>query len=245
MSRKGNTFINKSNEDLKISADIRKKLLSSPSLMTRKERFTAILQHWQTALPNVATELHYGSPFQLLVATILSAQCTDRRVNLITPKLFDRFPDASAMAQATEEELLALISSVSYPNAKTKHLKRMAQQLVAQHGGEVPDSSSALEALPGVGRKTANVVLATCFKRDRIAVDTHVFRVAHRLKLVSPKATTPTQVEQQLYKYIPKGQAANAHHWLLLHGRYICQSRKPKCSLCPFETFCPSKQQII
>ncbi|MCD8281666.1 MAG: endonuclease III [Prevotella sp.] len=210
--------------------------------MTRKERFDAILAWFESRQPAPKTELNYGSAFQLLVATMLSAQCTDVRINLVTPSLFRSYPDAKSLAAARTEDILRLIGSVSYPNAKAKHLKSMAETLVERFGGEVPDTNEALESLPGVGRKTANVVLSVWFAQARIAVDTHVFRVAHRLGLVPETADTPLKTELQLYKYIPKERAADAHHWLLLHGRYTCRSRQPKCGQCPFAGFCPAPE---
>ncbi|MCD8305427.1 MAG: endonuclease III [Prevotella sp.] len=211
--------------------------------MTRKERFERVLGHFAETMPVVTTELHFDSAFQLLVATMLSAQCTDKRINLVTPALFRAYPDARSMAGAGDD-LAELIKSVSYPNAKAKHLKQMAAALVERFEGEVPGDSEKLESLPGVGRKTANVVLAVWFKQARIAVDTHVFRVSHRLGLVPETASTPAKTEQYLYKFIPPRLAADAHHWLLLHGRYTCQSRRPKCAECPFETFCPSARDL-
>ncbi len=209
--------------------------------MTRKERYDIILRHFGEQMPKVTTELYFGSAFQLLVATVLSAQCTDARINKVTPDLFRAFPDARSMASAEEEEILDLIRSVSYPNAKARHLKLMAERLVESFGGEVPSSHEDLESLPGVGRKTANVVRAVWFGEAEIPVDTHVFRVSHRLGLVPSSADTPAKVEAALHKYIPDADAARAHHWLLLHGRYVCQSRKPKCGSCPFSDFCPSR----
>lgn len=207
--------------------------------MNRKQRYEQILRYFEKEMPTVTTELDFGSVFQLLVATMLSAQCTDKRVNMITPALFRSYPDAKTMAQATEEELYELIRSVSYPNAKTRHLLQMAQELQNRFGGEVPQQMDELTSLPGVGRKTANVVQAVAFDMASMPVDTHVFRVSHRLGLVSDKATTPLAVEQTLLRYIPKEKVSRAHHWLLLHGRYVCQARKPKCTACPFADFCP------
>lgn len=193
-------------------------------------------------MPAVTTELQFGSAYQLLVATLLSAQCTDVRINQVTPELFRRYPDARAMAAADEADIFDLISSVSYPNSKAKHLKQMSQQLVDNFGGEVPAERENLESLAGVGRKTANVVQAVWFGKPTLAVDTHVFRVSHRLGLVPKTADTPLKVELSLHKYIPDEVVAKAHHWLLLHGRYVCQSRKPKCEKCPFSGFCPSSE---
>ncbi len=213
--------------------------------MTRSERVERILCYFKEQMPVVTSELHFGSAFQLLVATMLSAQCTDARINQVTPALFLRYPDARAMAQAEEEDLFDLIRSVSYPNAKAKHLKLMAQKLVDDFGGEVPDDRKQLESLAGVGRKTANVVQAVWFGKPTLAVDTHVFRVSHRLGLVPKTADTPLKVELALHKYIPDSVVPDAHHWLLLHGRYTCQSRKPKCGECPFTDFCPSSEKKV
>lgn len=198
-----------------------------------------MLAHFEKSLPNVSTELEFGSVFQLLVATILSAQCTDKRVNSVTPALFARFPDAKAMAEASDDELLELIHSVSYPNSKARHLVGMARTLMERFGGQVPQGMEELTSLPGVGRKTANVVQAVAFGMASMPVDTHVFRVSHRLGLVSDAATTPLKVELELTRYIPREKVSRAHHWLLLHGRYVCQARKPKCGGCPFAGFCP------
>ena len=206
---------------------------------TKKQRYEAVLDYYREKMPRVSTELEFGSVFQLLVATVLSAQCTDKRVNMITPALFEHYPDAHTMAQATEEDVLEYIHSVSYPNSKARHLVALSKMLVDEYGGEVPESMQQLMRLPGVGRKTANVIQAVAFGQSAIAVDTHVFRVSHRLGLVSKTANTPYQVEMELRKNIPAADRADAHHWLLLHGRYICQSRKPHCEKCPFEEICP------
>ena len=192
-------------------------------------------------MPHAASELEFGSVFQLLVAVVLSAQCTDKRVNMVTPALFARYPDARSMAEAEADDLLEYIGSVSYPNAKARHLAAMARMLVADYGGEVPQDERELMRLPGVGRKTANVVQAVGFGRPAIAVDTHVFRVSHRLGLVPPDADTPLKVEMHLRRIIPRPEWADAHHWLLLHGRYVCKSRKPLCDKCPFRCECPGK----
>ena len=192
-------------------------------------------------MPQVTTELDFGSVFQLLVATMLSAQCTDKRVNMVTPELFRHYPDAKTMAQAEADDVLEYISSVSYPNAKAKHLVEMARMLMSDFNGEVPQTMEDLQRLPGVGRKTANVIQAVAYGKGAMPVDTHVFRVSHRLGLVSEKANTPLKVEMVLRKNIAEDVLADAHHWLLLHGRYVCQSRKPKCDMCPFTTFCPKK----
>ena len=209
--------------------------------MKREERYERILAHFRAQMPNVNTELEFGSVFQLLVAVILSAQCTDKRINQVTPDLFRRYPDAKAMAQAEPEDVLEYISSVSYPNAKAAHLVAMARALVAQHGGEVPSDMNQLLDLPGVGRKTANVVQSVAFGKATLAVDTHVYRVAHRLGLVSKHANTPYKVEQELVKHIPEADIPDAHHWLLLHGRYVCTSRKPHCERCDFADICPQE----
>ncbi len=192
-------------------------------------------------MPQVTTELDFGSVFQLLVATMLSAQCTDKRVNMVTPELFRHYPDAKTMAQAEADDVLEYISSVSYPNAKAKHLVEMARMVMSDFAGEVPQTMDDLQKLPGVGRKTANVIQAVAYGKGAMPVDTHVFRVSHRMGLVSEKANTPLKVEMELRKNIAEEVRADAHHWLLLHGRYVCQSRKPKCDVCPFTTFCPKK----
>ena len=209
--------------------------------MKKEERYERILAHFRAQMPNVNTELEFGSVFQLLVAVILSAQCTDKRINQVTPDLFRRYPDAKAMAQAEPEDVLEYITSVSYPNTKAAHLVAMARALVAQHGGEVPSDMNQLLDLPGVGRKTANVVQSVAFGKATLAVDTHVYRVAHRLGLVSKRANTPFKVEQELVKHIPEADIPDAHHWLLLHGRYVCTSRKPHCERCDFADICPKE----
>lgn len=190
-------------------------------------------------MPRVTTELEYGSVFQLLVAVILSAQCTDKRVNMITPALFERYPDAKSMAEAEPDEVFEYVRSVSYPNSKARHLVEMARMVVTVYGGDVPQSFDDLLKLPGVGRKTANVIQAVAYGRSAIAVDTHVFRVSRRLGLVPASCDTPLKVERELLKNIPPDMAADAHHWLLLHGRYVCTSRAPHCDKCQFSTFCP------
>jgi endonuclease-3 len=209
--------------------------------MTKKERYQYILDYFRERQPVVTTELEFGSAFQLLCATLLSAQCTDKRINQVTPALFARYPDAQAMSQAEPEEVLEYVSSVSYPNSKAKHLVEMSRMLVNDFGGEVPSDMDELVRLPGVGRKTANVMQAVWFGRAAMAVDTHVFRVSHRLGLVPERANTPLKVEQELMRNIPAEDVPNAHHWLLLHGRYICTSRKPHCEKCPFDGICPKK----
>jgi endonuclease-3 len=209
--------------------------------MNKKERYDKILGHFREKMPVVTTELDFGSTFQLLVAVVLSAQCTDKRINQVTPDLFAHYPDAKSMAKAEEEEVFEWIKSVSYPNAKAKHLVEMSRVLMDKFDGEVPSTLDELLTLPGVGRKTANVIQSVAFGKATLAVDTHVFRVANRLGLVSKTDNTPYKVEMALTKHIPEEDIPNAHHWLLLHGRYVCQSRKPKCDVCPFTTFCPKK----
>ncbi len=209
--------------------------------MTRQQRYQRVLDYYREAMPKVTTELQFGSAFQLLVATLLSAQCTDKRINQVTPALFSRYPTAQAMAQAEVDDVLQLISSVSYPNAKANHLVAMSRQLVSNFHGDVPSDRSQLMTLPGVGRKPANVIQAVWFGKPTMAVDTHVYRVSHRLGLVPQTANTPLKVEQQLMRYIPVQDIPDAHHWLLLHGRYICRSNRPLCGECPFDSFCPKR----
>lgn len=209
--------------------------------MTRKERYQYILDYFRTNAPDVGTELQFGSAFQLLCATLLSAQCTDKRINEVTPALFARYSTARAMAQADPEDVLEYVHSVSYPNAKSRHLVEMARMLIDNYGGEVPSDPKELVKLPGVGRKTANVLQAVWFGKATMAVDTHVYRVSHRLGLVPRTANTPLKVEQHLMRDIPAADIPSAHHWLLLHGRYVCQSARPKCGECPFDTVCPKR----
>ena len=204
--------------------------------MRKKERFDAIVRWFEENVPLAATELHYTNPFQLLVAVILSAQCTDRRVNLVTPPLFERFPTPELLAAASFDDVWPYVRSVSYPNAKTRHLIAMAQKLLADFGGEVPADIDALMTLPGVGRKTANVIASVVYDKPVIAVDTHVFRVSHRLGLSDGK--TPFAVEQDLERYIPVDLRARSHHWLILHGRYTCTARAPKCAACGLTDWC-------
>lgn len=207
--------------------------------MTRKERYQYIIDYFKRTQPEVTTQLEFGSAFQLLCATLLSAQCTDKRINEVTPALFRRYPTPELMAQAEPDDLLEFIHSVSYPNSKARHLVAMARMLVSDYGGKVPDDTKELVRLPGVGRKTANVLQAVWFGKAVMAVDTHVYRVSHRLGLVPPTANTPQKVEEYLEKSIPHDDIPRAHHWLLLHGRYVCQSAKPKCGQCPFGSICP------
>lgn len=207
--------------------------------MTKKERYKQILAYFEEQMPEVTTELEFGNVFQLLVAVVLSAQCTDKRINQVTPELFRRFPDPHSMAAVDADEIFEYIKSVSYPNSKAKHLVELSRILVEKHGGEVPMDMNLLLDLPGVGRKTANVIQAVAFGRATMAVDTHVFRVSHRLGLVPKNANTPYKVEQELTKNIPDDIIPRAHHWLLLHGRYVCTSRKPHCEKCDLSHLCP------
>ncbi len=207
--------------------------------MNRKQRYEHLLDSFRRQMPEVTTELAFSSPFQLLVATMLSAQCTDKRVNEVTPALFERFPDVRRMAEAEEGEVYDYVKSVSYPNSKSRHLVQMARMVVEEFGGEIPSDPQLLVKLPGVGRKTANVVQAVAFGKPTMAVDTHVYRVSHRMGLVSRTDNTPLKVEQQLMRYIPEEDVPKAHHWLLLHGRYVCTSRAPHCEKCEFESICP------
>ena len=209
--------------------------------MLRKERYEYVLAYFRQQMPQVTTELEFGSAFQLLVATLLSAQCTDKRINMVTPALFARYPDARSMAAATVDEVYELIRSVSYPNAKAKHLVEMSCQLVERFNGEVPESAADLTRLAGVGRKTANVIRAVWFGKATMAVDTHVYRVSHRMGLVPATADSPRKVEDYLMANIPEADIPNAHHWLLLHGRYICKSAKPLCEQCFFNEHCPKR----
>lgn len=209
--------------------------------MLRKDRYQYVLDYFRQEMPRVTTELEFGSAFQLLVATLLSAQCTDKRINMVTPALFARYPDARSMAAATVDEVYELIRSVSYPNAKAKHLVEMSYQLVERFNGEVPESAADLTSLAGVGRKTANVIRAVWFGKATMAVDTHVYRVSHRMGLVPVTADSPRKVEDYLMANIPEADIPNAHHWLLLHGRYICKSAKPLCEQCFFNEHCPKR----
>jgi len=205
--------------------------------MRKKERFENIINYFAEHQPEAKTELEYGNSYQLLVAVILSAQCTDKRVNIITPPFFNRFPEASDLAYANEQSVFELIRSCSYPNNKAKHLLGMAKMLVEDFNGEIPSNIEDLQKLPGVGRKTANVIASVIFNIPALAVDTHVFRVAARLGL-STNAKTPLETEKQLIKYIPKEKLSVAHHWLILHGRYVCMARQPKCEECKITEWC-------
>ena len=212
--------------------------------MTKKERYTHILDYFQKNVPDAETELLYDNPYQLLVAVILSAQCTDKRVNLTTPAIFQKYPVPQKMAKATFDELFPLIRSISYPNNKTKHLIGMANMLLDKFGGEVPMTVDELVLLPGVGRKTANVITSVIDQQPNMAVDTHVFRVSKRLGLVTQKASTPLAVEKELIKHIPKELVHKAHHWLILHGRYVCLARTPKCEHCVLKDWCKYYESI-
>ncbi len=196
--------------------------------MTVKERYRRVLEWFEEAMPIAETELHYDNPFQLLVAVILSAQCTDKRVNIVTPALFEAYPTPQAMAAASSEEIFSFIKSISYPNNKTRSLMGMSRRLIDEYGGEVPSDIDALMSLPGVGRKTANVVLAVVFNQARMAVDTHVFRVSDRIGLTT-RCKTPLATERALMRHLPEEIVPKAHHWLILHGRYVCKARRPLC----------------
>jgi len=206
--------------------------------MTKKDRYVKVLEYFQTHMPVAETELAYQNPFELLVAVILSAQCTDKRVNLTTPAIFNKYPTPQKMAKASFDDLFPLIKSISYPNNKTKHLIGMSQLLVNEFEGEVPMTIEALVKLPGVGRKTANVITSVVDNQPNMAVDTHVNRVSKRLGLVPMTATTPLAVEKDLIKNIPTHLVHTAHHWLILHGRYTCLARTPKCETCGLQAFC-------
>ena len=204
--------------------------------MRKAERYAGVIGWFTENMPVAETELHFDSTFQLLVAVVLSAQCTDKRVNMVTPELFRRFPTPESMAAATFDELYGYIRSVSYPNSKTRHLIALSQKLITDFGGEVPSAIKSLMTLPGVGRKTANVVASVVYKEPVIAVDTHVFRVSHRLGLSDGK--TPLAVETELEKYIPIDKRATSHHWLILHGRYVCTAKSPRCTECGLSDWC-------
>ena len=213
--------------------------------MKLAERYAIILDRLGGKFGRLDTELDYGTPFQLLIATVLSAQCTDKRVNIVTKSLFADYPDAETMALADVETLFEYIKTVSYPNSKAKYLRGIARTLVKEHEGQVPQTLEALTKLPGVGRKTANVVLAFAFGEQTLAVDTHVFRVSHRLGLVPKRCTTPLAVEKALLRHIPADQVALSHSWLLLHGRYICTALRPKCRKCELTDICTSKEKQL
>lgn len=205
--------------------------------MNRKKRFELFVDYFDENMPIAETELHYNNGFELLVAVILSAQCTDKRVNMVTPTLFSAFPTAELMALSSADEIFHYIRSISYPNNKAKHLHKMANVLMTDFNGQVPDTVDALQLLPGVGRKTANVVASVLFGVPTMPVDTHVFRVSDRIGL-SKNSKNPLQTEKQLVKYFPTEKLTIAHHWLILHGRYVCLARKPKCNDCGIKDFC-------
>ncbi|MDU0370863.1 endonuclease III [Hymenobacter endophyticus] len=206
--------------------------------MRKPERYRHFIEYFTTHFPEPETELHYANPYELIVAVVLSAQCTDKRVNQVMPALVQQFPTPEHLAAASAEDIFPFIRSVSYPNNKAKHLAGLGRMLVQDFGGEVPSSIEELQRLPGVGRKTANVVVSVIYNQPAMAVDTHVFRVSHRLGLVSKTATTPLAVEKELVRYTPTDLIPKAHHWLILHGRYICVARTPKCAVCPLTSWC-------
>jgi endonuclease-3 len=210
--------------------------------MKKKEIFEQVISWFEKNMPIAETELHYSSPFELLVAVILSAQCTDKRVNIITPPLFEKYPDEIFMADATVEDIFELIRTCSYPNNKAKHLLGMAKMLHHDFRGKVPSDIQELQKMPGVGRKTANVIASVVFNKPTMAVDTHVFRVSARIGLTT-NSKTPLETEKQLVKYIPEEKIPTAHHWLILHGRYVCLARKPKCEQCGISEFCKFHQK--
>jgi len=205
--------------------------------MTKQERYKGIINWFEKNVPEATTELHYRSPFQLLISTILAAQCTDKRVNMVTPALFEAFPTPEVMAASNKETVLEYIKGISYPNSKAKHLVEMAQMLVQDYHSQVPSNMEDLLKLPGVGRKTANVISSVAFDIPALAVDTHVFRVSNRIGLTD-NSKTPLETEKELTKYIPKKLWSIAHHWLILHGRYVCIARKPKCENCGIKIYC-------
>jgi len=211
--------------------------------MTLVEKYKFLVDYFSEHSPNAASELHFSNAYELLLAVVLSAQCTDKRVNMVTPALFAKYPSPFELANATYEEVYPYIKSVSYPHNKTKHLTGLAQRLIADFNGTVPDNLKALITLPGVGRKTANVILSVIFNKPAMAVDTHVFRVANRLGIVK-NATTPIEVEKQLVQHFPEHVLAQAHHWLILHGRYICLARAPKCKECGIESRCEWRKEL-
>jgi len=212
--------------------------------MKKQERYKAVIDYFLEHVPVAETELYYENPFQLLVAVILSAQCTDKRVNLTTPSIFKKYPTPQKMAKASFDDLFPLIKSISYPNNKTKHLIGMSQLLIDQFNGEVPMTIQELVTLPGVGRKTANVITSVIDQQPNMAVDTHVYRVSRRIGLVPQTATTPLAVEKALIKHLPSELVHKAHHWLILHGRYACLARSPKCDQCGIQSYCKYYQKM-
>ena len=205
--------------------------------MTKKERYAKVIDWFRKNMPVVESELHYRNPFELLVAVILSAQCTDKRVNMVTPALFEHLPDTESMSKSSPEEILKYIKSVSYPNNKAKHLYNMSRMLLLEFGGVIPDDVNELQKLPGVGRKTANVIATVIFNKSAMPVDTHVFRVSNRIGLTN-NSKTPLETEKELTKNIPEELLGKAHHWLVLHGRYVCIARKPRCLECGLNFVC-------
>jgi len=210
--------------------------------MTKKERFKKVIAFFEENIPLPETELHYQNPYQLTVAVILSAQCTDKRVNMITPSFYRRFPDPASLAKAKADEVYELIKSCSYPNNKTRHLIGMAEKVTRDFQGQVPDDVNQLITIPGIGRKSANVITAVAYDIPAMPVDTHVFRVSERIGL-STRAKSPLETEKQLTKHVPREMLTKAHHWLILHGRYVCQARKPKCDQCRISSFCDFYQK--
>ena len=208
--------------------------------MKKRELYELCSRRLAEEFPEAATELHFQSPYQLLCAVMLSAQCTDKRVNMVTPALFEAFPTVQDMAAATPEQIFPYVKSVSYPNAKSEHLAQMARMVCDRFGGEIPQDLDSMTQLPGVGRKTANVMTAVAFGGNAMPVDTHVFRVSHRIGLVPKRCTTPLSVEKELVKYFPEELLSRAHHWLILHGRYVCTARAPKCADCCLNDLCKS-----
>lgn len=213
--------------------------------MTKKERFEAVLGFFRKNNPNAETELHYETPYQLLVAVLLSAQCTDKRINMVTPNLFAKFPTPEHLAVSHFDEVFPVIKSVTYPNNKAKHLINMAKILTEEFGSVVPSDIKDLQKMPGVGRKTANVIASVVYNQPAMAVDTHVFRVSKRIGLATQSSKTPLEVEKQLINYIPKEDVSIAHHWLILHGRYTCLARKPKCEICAITQWCTYYEKLI
>lgn len=205
--------------------------------MRKKERYEHVINWFEANVPVAVTELHYKNNYQLLIAVILSAQCTDKRINMITPALFEAFPTPEVMAHSSVDEIYEYIKSVSYPNNKAKNLLGMAKKLMADFNGEIPGTMEELESIPGVGRKTANVMLSVAFDKPAMAVDTHVFRLSNRIGLTN-NSKTPLETEKELVKYIPERLLSIAHHWLILHGRYICTARSPKCDKCGIKQWC-------
>ena len=208
--------------------------------MKKRELYDLCSQRLAKEYPAATTELHFSSPYELLVAVMLSAQCTDKRVNMVTPALFKAFPTVQDMAAATPEQIFPFVKSVSYPNAKSEHLAEMARMVCERFNGEIPQTMDEMVSLPGVGRKTANVMLAVAFGGQAMPVDTHVFRVSHRIGLVPDSCTTPLSVEKELVKYFQHDRLSDAHHWLILHGRYVCTARAPKCAACCLNDICRS-----